>query len=225
MQKPDFRKIWKWVIPAILTLVIEVIANNFQGDWKDVIIRGIVIFLVLLAIVQLVWIGTERLFHWLRTPDQKLLVLESIPSQDNNRTLLFINKEFRAPSIKIEKVYLSYEQRISLSVVPKEDGQKVEQYPYHLNWQKLKVRPGELPIELPKSKKIAIDFVKINAKNNQFYFDLEEVDKVVFDVATHVFQVAITYGIQKEMGQIKRYKVRVSYQGSNNLEIDIEHFD
>ena len=226
MQKPDFSKIWKWVIQVLVSLAVEVVANTigiFQGDWTIVV--GIFVFLILLALTNLIWNAIERFVNWLKTPDRKLLILEPISSQANNQALLFTNREFRAPSIKIEKVYLGYEQRVSLSAVPKEDSDKVEQHPYHLNWQKLKVRLGELPIKLPKSKKITIDFVKINAKNNQFYFDLEEVDKVVFDVATHIFQVAITYDIKKEMWQIKRYKVRVSYQGSDNLEIDIEHFD
>ena len=54
---------------------------------------------------------------------------------------------------------------------------------------------------------------------------IEELDKVTFDTATHIFQVAVTYNVKKEMGQIKRFKVRVVYQGSDNLEMDIEHFD
>ncbi|HKJ40284.1 MAG TPA: hypothetical protein VJ972_16060 [Anaerolineales bacterium] len=225
MRRPDFRKIWLWVIPALLTLVIEIVANNFQGDWKAVIIRGVVIFLILLFIVQLVWIGTERLSYWLKTPDQKLLILESIPSQDNNRSLQFVNREFRVPNIRVEKIYLGYEQRIALSVIPEVSEKKIEQHPYHTNWQKLKIRLDELPLELPKSDKITIDFVKIDIKSNQFYIDLEEIDRETFDIATHVFQVVVTYNVKKEMGKIKRYKVRVVYQGSNNLEIDIEHFD
>lgn len=225
MRRPDFRKIWLWIIPALLTLVIEIVANNFQSDWKTVVVRGIVIFLILLLIVQLIWVGTERLSYWLTTPDRKLLILEPMPSQDNNRALQFVNREFRVPSIRVEKIYLGYEQRIALSIIPKDDDQKVEYHPYHTNWQKLKIRLGELPLELQKSGKLAINFIKIDTKNNEFYFDLKDMDKVAFDTATHIFQVAVTYNIKKETGRIKRYKVRVVYQGSDNLEMDIEHFD
>jgi hypothetical protein len=227
MKKPDTLKIIEWSTKALITIVVDIILiriGNFQGGLV-IFIVGVVLFFVLLAVIHFSLDGLSKFLRWLRTPDRKLLTLERISFRNNDWALLFTNKEFRAPYIKIEKVYLIYEQRISLSVIPKELGQKVEQHPYHTNWQKLKIRRDELPLELPKSNKITIDFVKIDANNNQFYIDLEEVDKVVFDVATHIFQVTITYGIKKEMGKIKRYKVRVSYQGSDNLEIDIEHFD
>jgi hypothetical protein len=227
MKKPDTLKVLEWSIKTIVTIVIDIVVikiSNLQGDLVVFPLVGVILFFILLAGVHFGFNGLYKLIHWLKTPDRKRLVLEPISSKDDHRPLLFINKEFRAPFIRIDKVYLGYEQRIALSVIPKDD-EKIERHPYHQNWQKLKIRSGELPLELPKSKKIIINFIKIDTENNQFYFDLEEVDKIVFDVATHIFQVALTYNVKKEMGQIKRYKVRVLYQGSDRLITDIEHFD
>lgn len=227
MKKLDTLKIFEWstktLIVALLDLVVIEI-GNFQNGLVAFIF-GAVLFFVLLAGLHFGMVGFSKLRHWVKTPDQKLLILEPAPLYDRNRALLFINKEFRAPYIRIEKMYLGYEQRIALSVIPEKYSQKVEHHPYHTNWQKLKIRLGELPLELQKSRKLAIDFIKIDPKNNQFYFDLEEMDKVTFDIATHIFQVAVTYNVKNETGKIKRYKVRVIYQGADNLEMNIEHFD
>lgn len=227
MKKPDTLKIFEWSTKTLIAAVLDLIViqvGNFQNSLA-VFVFGAVLFIVLLAGLHFGIVGLSKLRHWFKTPDQKLLILEPAPLHDRNRALLFINKEFRVPYIRIEKMFLGYEQRIALSVIPKDDSQKVEHHPYHTHWQKMKIRLGEVPLELQKSRKLAIDFIKIDPKNNQFYFDLEEMDKVTFDIATHIFQVAVTYNVKNETGKIKRYKVRVIYQGADNLEMNIEHFD